>query len=118
MFHEAAASPEVKGRFLGKSDWQVVQGLVAPNAARLYLRQAVRQIVRGDPAPWVQPFDMPMAHVEMPSAQCSPINTEVVVFSPREGESATAMWQRFTSQKEDDLDHCDRVHHTHRSRSG
>ena len=41
LFHKAA-SPEVKGRFIGKSDWQVVQELVAPNAARLYPRQAAR----------------------------------------------------------------------------
>ena len=81
MFNKAA-SPEVKGRFQGKSDWQVVQELVAPNAARLYPKQAAKQYERDDPAPWVQPFDMPMAHVEICRAGCSPMDTEVVVLVP------------------------------------
>ena len=41
-----AASPDVKGRFQGKSDWQVVQELVAPHAARLYPKQAEKQYER------------------------------------------------------------------------
>ena len=48
-----AASPEVKGSFQGKSDWQVVQQLVAPSAARPYPKQAEKQYERDDPAPWV-----------------------------------------------------------------
>ena len=81
-----AASPEVKGRFQGKSDWQVVQELVAPHAAVLYPKQAEKQYERDGPAPWMQPFDMPMAHVKVGRAGCSPMDTEVVVFVPREDE--------------------------------
>ena len=94
LFHEAA-SPEVKGRFIGKSDWQVVQKLVAPMWLGCHgtrSRQAANQYSRDDPALWVQPFDMPMAHVEIPSTKCSPTDTEVVVFFPRKGEPNSSMW--------------------------
>ena len=106
-----AASPEVKGRFQGKSDWQVVQELVAPNAARMYPKQAAKQYERDDPAPWVQPFDMPMAHVEIGRAGCSPMDTEVVVFVPGEDEVAPSLWQRFEKEQEDDLEAKDSITH-------
>ena len=64
-----------------------------------------------DSAPWVQPFDMPMAHAEVGRAGCSPMDTEVVVFVPGEDETTSSLWQRFGKEKEDDLDARDSITH-------
>ena len=106
-----AASPEVKGRIQGRSDWQVVQELVALSAAVLYPRQASKQYERDDSAPWVQPFDMPMAHVEVSRPGCPLVDTELVVFVPTDDEVTPSLWQRFQHGPEDDLEARDLATH-------
>ena len=54
---------------------------------------------------------MPMAHVEVGRAGCSPMDTEVVVFVPREDEVTPSLWQRFEKEQEDDLEARDSVTH-------
>ena len=86
---------------------------MAPSAARLYPRQAAQQYERDDPAPvpWVQPFDMPMAHVEVGRAGCSPMDTEVAVFVPTDDEVTPSLWRRFEQGQEDDLEAKDSATH-------
>ena len=90
------ASPVARGKLVGKSDWEVVQRAFAAYHTKLYPPP-----LEGDQGLY-QPFDMPMAHIEIHDENATIWNTELVVFRKlHSDETRAAFWKRIGRDSED-----------------
>ena len=97
------ASPTMRAKMIGKSDWEVVQRAFAPFNPVMYPEDGCLVVhPKGGQQVCYQPFDMPMVHIECHDDKATIENTELVVFrKEHSGETRAAFWQRIVRDSED-----------------